>query len=73
MGIKIIKEKKVNDYTFIDAGLNLEKPKGEKLNVKKDKTERDYRLREVGKLNKLRHKSKIAGGHSVQGHSPVYE
>lgn len=73
MGIKIIKEKKATDYTFIDGSPN----KGNSLEkkdaaVKKRRTDRDYRLRDV-KLKKLKHKSKITGGHNMQGHSAVYE
>jgi hypothetical protein len=74
MGIKIIKEKKVRDYTFIDDGLDLQPAeKKESDDVKKDKTERDFRLRNNTKTNKLRHRSKATGGQSMQGHSPVYE
>jgi shikimate kinase len=74
MRIKLIKEKKAMDYTFIDDGLNLEKSAEKKeSDVKKDKTEAQFRLKENAKLNKLKHKSKITAGHSMQGHSPVYE
>lgn len=73
MGIKIIKENKVRDYTFIDEGLNLEKQENKESGSKKEKVERDYRLRDDAKLNKLKHKSKMSGGHSMQGHSPIYE
>lgn len=72
MGIKIIKENKVRDYTFIDKNLDLQKAK-DKEPSKKDKAERDYRLRDDSKLDKLKHKSKMSGGHSMQGHSPIYE
>ncbi|HEU4604632.1 MAG TPA: hypothetical protein VFS46_00165 [Nitrososphaera sp.] len=71
MEIKIIKEKKVTDYTFIGDGLNLERPAEKKPDVKKGKAERDFMLRD-NKINKLK-KSKMTGGHSMQGHSPVYE
>lgn len=70
MEIKI-KEKKATDYTFIGDGLNLERPAEKKSDTKKDKAERDFRLR-TDKINKLK-KSKMTGGHSMQGHSPVYE
>jgi hypothetical protein len=74
MGIKIIKEKKIRDYTFIDDGLHLEQSSEKKeLDVRKDKTEHDFRLRNDAKLNNLKHKSKIVSGHNMQGHSPVYE
>lgn len=73
MGIKIIKENKVRDYTFIDEGLNLEKQENKESGSKKEKVERDYRLRDDAKLNKLKHKSKMSGGHTMQGHSPIYE
>jgi hypothetical protein len=66
---------KVRDYTFIDDdSLNLDKSLAENKDSgsKKDKTQRDFRLRDNTKINKLK-KSKISGGHSMQGHSPVYE
>lgn len=75
MGIKLIKDRKVRDYTFIDHdSLNLDKSlAGNKVSSpKKDKTKRDFRLGNDKKINKLK-KSKISGGHSMQGHSPVYE
>jgi hypothetical protein len=73
MGIKIVKERKALDYTFIDDSLNLQKSSEKSAsNVKKDKTEPDFRLRDDTKIHKLK-KSKISGGHSMQGHSPVYE
>jgi hypothetical protein len=73
MGIKIVKEKKVKDYTFIDYGLNLEQPpKSDESDNKRDKAEPDFRLRDNTQISKLK-KSKITGGHSKQGHSPVYE
>jgi hypothetical protein len=73
MGIKLVKEKKAKDYTFVDDGLNLELSAEKESAVKKEKAEPDFRLRDNStKVNKLK-KSKIAGGHSMQGHSPVYE
>lgn len=73
MGIKIVKEKKVKDYTFIDNNLDLEKSAEKKESgVRKDKAERDFRLRDDAKIHKLK-KSKVTGGQSMQGHSPVYE
>ncbi|HJS68658.1 MAG TPA: hypothetical protein VJ730_04485 [Nitrososphaera sp.] len=73
MGIKIIKEKKATDYTFIDDILGMKKPaEKKKPGAGKDEAERDFRVREDFKASKLR-KSKITGGHSMQGHSPVYE
>lgn len=73
MGIKIVKEKKARDYTFIDDVMHLDKSAEKKeSSVKKDKTERDFRLRDDKTINKLK-KSKISGGHGMQGHSPVYE
>lgn len=73
MRIKIVREKKVKDFTFVDEALNLTQPaeKSESA-AKKEKAELDFRLRDSTKVNKLK-KSKIAGGHSMQGHSPVYE
>jgi hypothetical protein len=73
MGIKVIKGKKASDYTFIDDNLNLQKSTDEsESDVKKLKTELDFRLRDDTKIHKLK-KSKISGGHTLQGHSPIYE
>jgi len=73
MGVKVIKDKKAIDYTFIHDNLNLKEP-GEKKRSggKKEKTVRDFRLRDDRAITKLK-KSKISGGHGLQGHSPVYE
>lgn len=74
MGIKIVKEKKAREYTFIDDGLNLEYlAEKRESHIKKDKTECDFRLRDDAKVNKLKHRSKATGGQTMQGHSPVYE
>lgn len=74
MGIKLLKEKKAADYTFIDDGLNLKELAGkEESTVKKNKAEPDFRMRDDTNINKLKHKSKITGGHGMIGHSPVYE
>lgn len=71
MGIKIIKEKKFDNITFIDDGLKLSmREDGEES--KKNKSGPDYRLRESGKADKLK-KSRVTGGHGMQGHSPIYE
>jgi hypothetical protein len=73
MGIKIIKERRVKGYTFIDDSLNLGKSTEKKeSDIKKNKAEKDFGLLDNTKINKLK-KSKISGGHSMQGHSPVYE
>lgn len=73
MGIKIVKEKKVRDYTFIDDALNLEQAtEKNESTAKKEKAEPDFRLRDNTKFHKLK-KSRITGSHSIQGHSPVYE
>lgn len=72
MGIKIIKEKKFENFTFIDDGLNLSRQQGAKEEARKDKSEPDFRLRESGKASKLK-KGRMTGGHGMQGHSPVYE
>lgn len=74
--IRIVKEKqKTSDYTFQDDGLNIGNSESssekKELDTKK-KAAQDFRLREGSNINKLR-KSKIIGGHSMQGHSPVYE
>jgi hypothetical protein len=73
MEIRIIKREKVWDYTFIDDALNVDKPKEKESALKKEKSEAVFRLREDAKTDKLKHKSKAIGGHSMQGHSPVYE
>lgn len=77
MRIKIIKEKNTSDYTFMDEPLNLGQSAAEKKEEsdgKKEKAERDFRLRYKNTLqaNKLK-KPKITGGPVKQGHSPVYE
>jgi hypothetical protein len=72
MVIKIIKEKKATDYTFIDDDLVMKKPAENKEPGASKNEERGFRLREDFKTNRLR-KSKITGGHGMQGHSPVYE
>lgn len=72
--IRIVKEKKSTDYTFVDNTLNLDSiaEKKETRDAKDDSAEPDYRLRGDSK-KKTRFKPKITGGHSMQGHSPVYE
>lgn len=74
--IRIVKEKKSEDYTFVDDSLNLGdmKERKEAPDAKKgDVDEPDFRLRGDSKKGKTRFKPKITGGHSMQGHSPVYE
>jgi hypothetical protein len=73
--IRIVKEKKLADYTFVDNGLNLDDmtEKNEIRDAKDDAAEPDYRLRGDSKRHKTRFKPAITGGHSMQGHSPVYE
>lgn len=70
--IRIVKEKKTTDYTFIGDSLNLSKSSEKQQSDVKKKNERDFRLRDNTKINKLK-KSKVTGGHTMQGHSPVYE
>jgi hypothetical protein len=72
VGIKIIKEKKFDSITFIDDGLKLSKRDDRREESKKDKSGPDFRLRESGKAGKLK-KSRVTGGHGMQGHSPIYE
>lgn len=80
--IKIIREKKgVTNYTFVVDSLSPVKSdihadesdsdSSEKIN----KGRREFELRDdaARQLDKMKHKSKIFGGHSMQGHSPVYE
>ena len=74
--VRIVKERKSTDYTFVDNSLNLRELSEEKEmhETKKDEgAEPDFRLRDDSKKVKARFKPKIAGGHSKQGHSPVYE
>lgn len=74
--IRIVKEKKATDYTFVDKSLDLGEltKKKEMPDAKKDDgIEPDFRLRDDSKKSKARFKPKITGGHSMQGHSPVYE
>lgn len=76
MGIKIIKEKRTTDYTFIHDSINLrEYHEVKESRAKKDRTEPEFRLRGDNPKdnNKLKHKSKMSGGHGLLGHSPVYE
>ena len=73
MGIKIIKKRNFENFTFIDDGMNLSQHQDKKEEgSKKDKSEPDYKLRESHKVTKLK-TSRLTGGHGMQGHSPVYE
>jgi hypothetical protein len=73
LGVKIIKEK-TREYTFIQDGMHLEHSGNTRSADNKNvKPEREYTLREDAKVNHLKHKSKMTGGHNKQGHSPVYE
>jgi hypothetical protein len=81
--IKIIKKeehKKFEDYTFIDNNIELKKIGNENdrnpFSSYNDKKYKEY----VSKLGnnpkkdmKTRDKSRLAGGHGTQSHSPVYE
>lgn len=73
--VKIIKEKKVMDYTFVDEGLNPDRPSNEKGGASREKNRigADLRLADDAKVNKIKHTSRITGGHNKQGHSSVYE
>lgn len=74
--VRIVKERKSTDYTFVDNSLNLRELSEEKEmhETKKDESaEPDFRLRDDSRKGKARFKPKIIGGHSKQGHSPVYE
>jgi hypothetical protein len=76
--VKIIRERKTTNYTFTGDTLDLDSiardtESNEFTEKKDDAKEREYRLRTDAKLDKMKHKSKITGGHSMQGHSPVYE
>jgi hypothetical protein len=72
--VKIVRKKKSVDYTFVDNALNLGdlSEKKEAEDAKKDASDTDYRLRGDSK-HQAKFKPKITGGHSMQGHSPVYE
>lgn len=72
MGIEMIKEKRFENVTFIDDGLSLSKQQDLNDESKKDKSAPDYRLRESGKVSKLK-MSRVTRGHGMQGHSPLYE
>jgi hypothetical protein len=76
--VKIIREKKATDYTFTGDTLDLDSiaknvESTDATDKKDNANERVYRLRADAKLDKIKHKSKITGGHSMQGYSPVYE
>lgn len=78
--IKVIKKKDESvNYTFEEDGLKnlayrLADEPSRGGSEKKDKAEPEYRLRaNAAKQDKIKHKSKVTGGHSMQGHSPVYE
>lgn len=86
--IKIIKRedhKKFEDYTFIDNNIELKKIDNENVrdlsssvssSSSNDKKYKEYvsKLRNNPKKNmKTRDKSRVAGGHGTQSHSPIYE
>jgi hypothetical protein len=87
--IKIIKKedhKKFEDYTFIDNNIELKKIDNENVSnlsssVSSPSSSNDKKYKEyVSKLRKnpkkdrkAPEKSRLAGGHSTQSHSPIYE
>lgn len=76
--VKIIRARKTTNYTFTGDTLDLDSiardtESNEFTEKKDDAKEREYRLRTDAKLDEMKRKSKITGGHSMQGHSPVYE
>jgi hypothetical protein len=72
--IKIIKKNKVKDYTFVDESLDLNTTSKEEITPKEKKeSEPDFRIRKDEKINKIKHTSRLTGGHNKQGHSSVYE
>ncbi|NOJ27348.1 MAG: hypothetical protein DA330_04990 [Nitrososphaera sp.] len=70
-------DKRSEEYTFIDdAAMNLSRFKSQEstgTNTADRKTKEYFRLKNNPADLKSRKKSRLAGGHSMQGHSPVYE
>jgi hypothetical protein len=76
MVIKIIKEKRSTSYIFIEDSLSPgQKEKVPDESAKKDRMESDFRLRGDNDMTvrDLKNKSKLSGGHNMQGHSAIYE
>lgn len=78
-GIKIVDPKRIN-YTYMEDNkpFNIKSSlDGKKNDVgsKKSNTQKDVqRVRhDVTKNAKIRNKGRMTGGHSMQGHSSVYE
>jgi hypothetical protein len=82
--IRIIKkdnQKKFEDFTFLDnKNIELRKISNENdsnpssSNEKKNKEHDASKLRNNPKKNrKASDKSRLAGGHGIQSHSPIYE
>ena len=76
--LKIVREKKATEFTFtgdtVDLNSIAKNTESNDTTDKKDNAnEHEYRLRADTKMDKIKHKSKITGGHNMQGHSPVYE
>ena len=70
--IRIIKDEKAEGYTFIGDRIDLP-AEGEGAAGNGKRKERDFTLRSHPKDTKARARSRLTGGHSKQGHSPVYE
>lgn len=73
-------DKRSDDYTFIDdAAMNLSRFKSQESTGTKSDNHADRKTKEYFRLKnnpadlKARKKSRLAGGHSMQGYSPVYE
>jgi hypothetical protein len=93
--IKIVKEYKQSDYTFInnnglqiqssdikDSKNNNNMHKNNELNYRSANSinnrnsknkKKDKLITSSDRTNNMKYRSKMSGGHSMQGHSPVYE
>ena len=71
--IKIVKNGKAEGgYTFIEDSIDLPS-KGDSASDDGKKKGRDFASKSHPENRKVRARSRLTGGHSKQGHSPVYE
>ena len=70
--IRIIKDGKTEGYTFIGDRMDLP-AEGDGAADNNKRRERDFEPRSHPTNRKARGRSRLTGGHSKQGHSPVYE